>query len=133
MTTLRSLKRAADPTRVSFVGHVTGSLLQELFSHAYLFILPSYIEGLSNALLEAMSYQKCALVSDIPENLEVLRENGFWFKTGDVLDLAAKLNRLLNDPASVQAMEVRLAQQQGNGQTWDDISGKYEALYHSMT
>jgi glycosyltransferase involved in cell wall biosynthesis len=128
-----SLRRAADPNRVSFVGHVTGPLLQELFSHAYLFVLPSYIEGLSNALLEAMSYQKCVLVSDIPENLEVLQGNGFWFRTGDVGDLAASLNRLLDEPTAVLAMEARLAQEQGPEQTWDAIAGKYEALYRSMS
>ena len=67
----------ADPGRVVFTGHRAGGELAELFSNAYLFVLPSYIEGMSNALLEALAYNRAVLVSDIEENAEVVEDNGF--------------------------------------------------------
>ena len=85
----------ADPRKVIFTGHRVGDELAELFSNAYLFVLPSYIEGMSNALLEALAYRRPVLVSDIEENAEVVEQDGFYFKTGDVPDLQNKLARLL--------------------------------------
>ena len=65
-----------DP-RIVFTGFLTGKPLAELFSNAYLFCLPSTLEGLPIALLEAMNYGNCCLVSDIPENLEAIGNAGF--------------------------------------------------------
>jgi glycosyltransferase involved in cell wall biosynthesis len=54
---LAHLKRLADPHKITFVGHQTGRELSELFSNAYLHVLPSHIEGMSMALIEALGYQ----------------------------------------------------------------------------
>lgn len=51
--------------RILFTGFVQGKLLQELYSNAYLYILPSDLEGMPLSLLEAMSYENCCVVSDI--------------------------------------------------------------------
>ena len=42
-----------------------GEMLEELYSNAYLYVLPSDLEGMPLSLLEAMSYGNCCLVSDI--------------------------------------------------------------------
>ena len=81
-------------------GYITGEPLNQLFSHAGLFVLPSYHEGLPIALLEAMSYGICVLVSDIPANLEVGLPETRYFKCGDLNDLKKKIlfhiNRKIN-------------------------------------
>jgi glycosyltransferase involved in cell wall biosynthesis len=79
-----------DPN-IIFTGEQSGETLAELFSNAYLFIQPSESEGLSIALLEAMSYNRPVLVSDIPENREVVGKEGFLFKNKDHNDLKKKL------------------------------------------
>ncbi|TAN59219.1 glycosyltransferase, partial [bacterium] len=81
--------------RVLFTGYQNGEILRELYSNAYLFVLPSELEGLPIALLEAMSYGKTALASDIPENREVMGDFGFTFRTNDTKNLAEKLKILL--------------------------------------
>lgn len=63
-----SLKRLAEEHHVVLTGFVRGAKLNELFSHARLFVLPSFHEGLPIVLLEALSYRLPVLVSDIPAN-----------------------------------------------------------------
>ena len=64
------MQMAAVP-QVVHTGYITGDPLNQVFSHAGLFVLPSYHEGLPIALLEAMSFGLPVLVSDIPANREV--------------------------------------------------------------
>lgn len=81
---------------IVMTGFVQGQELQELYSNAYLFVLPSDIEGMSMGLLEALSYGNTCLVSDIPENTEVISKNSYSFKKGNVDDLAEKLKEIIN-------------------------------------
>lgn len=67
-------KKTAGDSRILLAGFVQGELLEELYSNAYLYVLPSDVEGMPISLLEAMSYGNCCLVSDIPENLEVISD-----------------------------------------------------------
>jgi glycosyltransferase involved in cell wall biosynthesis len=91
---------------IRFLGYVSGRPLEELLSNALIFVLPSTIEGISIALLEAMSYGNCVLVSDIPENIEAVQDAGFSFRSGDVDELEHMLKFLLeNDSIREQAGE----------------------------
>ena len=89
MNTLKAL--AAGDDRILFTDFVDGALRDELYSNAYLFVLPSDLEGMPLSLLEAMSYGNCVLVSDIEECTNVVHDRGITFRKGDVNDLEAKL------------------------------------------
>lgn len=54
--------------------------MDELYSNAYVYTLPSDLEGMPLSLLEAMSYGNCCLVSDIPECTEVVEDKALIFK-----------------------------------------------------
>ena len=88
--------------RIIFTGFVSGNTLGELFSNAYLYVLPSEIEGHPIALLEALSYGICVVTSDIPENLEVSEHYGFSFKNKNIFSLKRVLEELLADPKLVK-------------------------------
>ena len=60
---LRELAKGDE--RILFTGFVQGQELEELYSNAYIYTLPSDLEGMPLSLLEAMSYGNCCLVSDI--------------------------------------------------------------------
>ena len=83
----RQLRQLAnDDDGIILTGYTTGEPLNQVFTHARLFVLPSYHEGLPIALLEAMSYGLSALVSDIPANKEVKLPSECYFQCGDVED-----------------------------------------------
>ena len=86
---------ARKDSRVIMTGFVEGAELDELYSNAFLYVLPSDIEGMPISLLEAMSYGCPCLVSDIPENVEVLGGCGFSFDCGQIKDLKQKLEYIL--------------------------------------
>lgn len=76
---------------ILFVGEVLNDKKDQLLRNAYAFVLPSELEGLSVAILEAMSYKKCCIVSDIPENLESCYGHCIAFKSKDIISLADAL------------------------------------------
>lgn len=87
---------AAKDDRIILTGYITGPPLQQIFSNARLFVLPSSHEGLPIALLEAMSYELPVLVSDIPANKEVNLEQHRYFPCGNIAALKSQMKVLLN-------------------------------------
>ena len=104
-------------------------LLAELYSHATMFVLPSDLEGMSIALLEAMSMALPVLVSDIPENSTVVGDAGFTFLAGNVPNLRQKLDQLLSDPAALAAAGNRAAAAAEPFQ-WSRVVDELEQLYY---
>lgn len=115
-----------------FTGYVYGDVLSELYSNAYLFVLPSEVEGRALVLLEALSYGNCVLVSDIPQNMEVVQEDAHTFHTNDVDDLTRQLQRLLDDPALVEATRRRVQARASARMNWEQVVDETEAVYHSL-
>jgi glycosyltransferase involved in cell wall biosynthesis len=89
------LKELAKKHGIVLSGFVKGEKLQELFSHARLYIMASYNEGLPIALLEAMSYNLPIVASDIPANLQVALSEESYFISGDEQSLAGKIDQVL--------------------------------------
>jgi glycosyltransferase involved in cell wall biosynthesis len=83
-----------------FSGPVEGLEKAELLSNCLGFIMPSAKEGLPITLLEAMSYGRCCLASDIPAHREVIEHgiSGLLFNSLDKTDYVAKFNHLLSLP-----------------------------------
>ncbi|MCD4676524.1 MAG: glycosyltransferase family 4 protein [Desulfobacula sp.] len=123
---------AENNDRILFPGFVTGQLLEELFSNAYVFCLPSTLEGLPIALLEAMSYGSCCLASDIPENLEAVEDFGYTFKNRDIMDLKQKLEYLIENPEKVREKKKIAREHVLNNYSWDTIADQMEELYFSI-
>ena len=97
----KQLQSMADD-RIIFTGFVQGKMLEELYSNAYVYVLPSDLEGMPISLLEAMSYGNCVVTSDIPECTEVVGEYGLSFKKGNADDLAEKLQYVCDNPEVVE-------------------------------
>ena len=120
---------AKDCENIIFTGFVEGAELDELFSNAYIYCLPSDLEGMPISLLEAMSYGTCCLTSDIPECTEVLGEHGASFKKSDKEDLKAELVKLLSDSALVEDYKASAQEYILAKYNWDEVCDKTLSLY----
>ena len=120
---------AAKDERIIMTDFVHGQCLEELYSNAYLFVLPSDVEGMALTLLEAMSFGDCCLVSDIKENTEVVEEHAVTFRKGDVEDLKQKLSGLLDAPEQVEAIRRESQDFICSKYNWDDVVAETLKLY----
>jgi len=123
---------ASGNPNILFLGHQTGELLRQLFGNAYLFVQPSESEGLSIVVLEAMSYGSAVLVSDIPENLEAIKNTGFTFVNRDIDDLAMRLRQLLQHPELVEKMGKDAKEVVRKQFNWEVVTDHIEGVYISM-
>lgn len=121
---------ASDP-RIILTGFVEGRMLRELYSNAYMYVLPSDLEGMPMSLLEAMSYGCCCLVSDIPECTEVVEGHAAVFRHGDVDDLGRQLSALIAAPERVNAMRKNASEFVCAKYSWDSVTTRTLALYDS--
>jgi glycosyltransferase involved in cell wall biosynthesis len=127
---LEQLKEQADD-RVRFVGYIYGPPLAAFFAGSYLYVQPSTLEGLSIALLEAMSYGAGVLASDIPPNVEALGDAGFYFPTGDVGALAEQLRRLLASPEEVKEKGAAAGSRAADLYSWEEVARRTAAVYEA--
>ena len=127
---VKELKKLGESdSRIIFTGFVQGRALEELYSNAYVYILPSDLEGMPLSLLEAMSYGNCCLVSDIPECMEVVEDKAVAFKKSDVTNLREKLQELLDDGMLVSEHKKTAADYIVSKYNWDDVINKTIGLY----
>lgn len=122
-------KLAKDDDRILFTGFVQGQLLDELYSNAYLYTLPSDLEGMPLSLLEAMSYGNCCLVSDIPECAEVVEDKALIFKKSDINDLERKLQTACDHPELVEKLKSQAVDYICGKYNWDDVVDETMKLY----
>ena len=121
---------AADDPRIQFVGFVQGQLLEELYSNAYVYVLPSDLEGMPLSLLEAMSYGNCCLTSDIQECTQVIEDHGVAFRKSDTADLRSKLQMLCDNQDSVAQYKANAADYICRKYSWEDVTRQTLALYY---
>lgn len=115
--------------RVVFTGFVQGQLLEELYSNAYVYVLPSDLEGMPLGLLEAMSYGNCCLTSDIPECLEVVGSHGITFPRGSIEALRRKMQELCDEPQTVERYRQGTESYVCRKYSWDETARRTLNLY----
>ncbi len=115
---------------VIFPGYISGRKLDELYAHCLFYVLPSLVEGLPISLLEAMSYSRPALISDIPENMEVAAGIAEVFRAGDEDDLV----RAIGSITGLERTELDRMGRAGRDRvleeyTWDSVTDRLEKVY----
>lgn len=124
--------RQHESEQIRFLPWVSGGDLEELLSNAALFVLPSEIEGLSLALLDAMAAGVCVLTSDIPENNEVVEGAGFTFHRGDQADLQHMLDLLIRNPELRRQSAIRERERIQGQYLWPEIARAIEKTYYGV-
>lgn len=131
---LQNLKKLAkNDERIIFTGFVQGQLLEELYSNAYVYVLPSDLEGMPLSLLEAMSYGNCCVVSDIAECTEVVENKAVVFQKSNVEQLKEKLQDLCDHPGQVKLYKDSASDFICKKYNWDDVVDKTVTLYQNLS
>lgn len=125
---VNKLKKMSGPD-IIFTGWVNGGFKKELFSNAYIFIQPSDLEGLSGTTLEAMSYGLCIIASDLPSNIEALKESGIYFKTGSVEELKNILETTSKNSEKIEAKGLIARERVKKNYAWNPIIDETERIY----
>lgn len=120
---------AKDDDRIIFTGFVQGQILKELYSNAYVYTLPSDLEGMPLSLLEAMSYGNCCLVSNIPECTEVVEDKALVFKKSDVNDLLTKIQKACDYPEMITKIKEQATDFIFRKYNWDFVTKETMNLY----
>lgn len=116
------VEKCKNDKTIIMTGFVQGEELAELFSNAYLYVLPSDIEGMPMSLLEALAYGNRCLVSNIDENKSVITSNDFTFSKGDVTDLKEKIINIISNNIITHQKQIQVY-------SWDDVVTKTLNLY----
>lgn len=121
--------QASEDARILFTGFVQGRPLEELYSNAYVYVLPSDLEGMPLSLLEAMSYGNCCVTSDIEECAAVTENYGLTFPKGNVEALTALLQQLCDEPETVKVYQEKSSDYITQKYNWDDVTERTLELY----
>ena len=124
--------RAHASDRIRILDWVSGETLDELLTNAMIFVLPSDLEGLSLALLDAMGAGLCVLTSDVPENREVVDGVGFTFQRGNAVDLADRLRFLIANPAVREGAGRAAKKRIQDEYQWQAIAENIESAYFEI-
>lgn len=122
-----TLKKQAENNNVVLTGFITGEKLNEIFSHAAMFVMPSYHEGLPIALLEAMSYNLNVVVSNIPANLEVDLDDKNYFSVGNIPELSCKIIERFNNREESDYGKILIEKY-----NWEIIANQTSDIYSNL-
>ena len=119
-------KLANNDSRIVFTGAVYGLDKETLLKECKVFCIPSTIEGLAITLLEAMSYAKPVIASDIEANKEGLGDNGIWVKAEDEVSLSEAILYCENNSDNLEKEATKNRKRVEDLFTWDRISQMYD-------
>lgn len=130
----RISRMASEDNRVILTGFVQGQLLEELYSNAFLYVLPSDVEGMALTLLEAISYGNTCLVSDISENIEVITDDAnqlqaFTFEHSNVESLKTQLTRIISDNSVAENSLFSVSEIVTTKYSWDKMTDDTIKIY----
>lgn len=124
---------AADDPRIVFTGFVQGESLAALYSNAYVYVLPSDLEGMPMSLLEAMSFGNCCVVSNIDECMEVVETNAVSFTKSNVTELEDCLSKLCREPETVERFRQGIDSFVCRKYDWDSVVEQTLQIYGAET
>ncbi len=117
---------------VHFAGHVNKT--DEIYRHIDAFCLPSRFEGMSNSLLEAMSWGVPCLASAIPANAELIENtrSGLLFNAGDAVGLMQGLRRFIDEPELRHHLGLQARQRVSSEFTIPQMVDRWVSIYRSL-
>lgn len=117
---------ALNSERIKFIGRVDRPLLTALYESCGVFVNSSHHEGLSNAILEAISFRRPLVVSDIAANKEMKLPTSCYFPTGDAEALAHQIGQALEYSERFTAKENAFC-------SWREVFERTSHIYSTVS
>ncbi len=118
---------------ITFTGELRGSRLAEIVRGAGLFVLPSNLEGLPLAMLEAMNEGIPVVASDIPPHHQLVSgSRGLLFQAGNVESCVQQLEWAIQNPAEMRTMADRAQKCVRQDYAWERITAETLRVYESL-
>ena len=110
--------------------HINPPHLPALYEQAHIYLCTSIFEGLSNTVMEAMTYSLPVVATDAGDNRELVAEGetGYILPLKDVEGLAGRLATLIADPQQRQAMGAAGYARIQAGYAFPVFQARYTAL-----
>lgn len=127
-------KMAEGNPDVVFAGELRGARLAEIVRGAGLFVLPSDLEGLPLAMLEAMREGIPVLASDIPPHQQLIAgQRGMLFQTGNLDSCIKSLDWAIHHPEELAVMAKNAQRYVNTYYNWDRITSENLKLYRTIS
>lgn len=120
---LKGLANGSD--NVIFTGPIFGADKDSAFRNCYAFCIPSTLEGLPMSLLEAMSYGKIAIASDIPACHEALGESGIYVPYEDDAAICKAMTELFGHEADYEWQKEANRKRAAEVFSWENTTIQY--------
>ena len=126
---VRELTALSRGSNVKFVGNQIGAKLAALYRGAALFVQPSECESMPIVVLEATAAGIPTIASDIAAHREVLKNDGTYFESKNILELAACLQETLGDLDGAKARAKTLSERIADEYSWSKIATETKDVY----
>ena len=123
---------AKDSDSVIFTGPIFGADKDAAFRNSYAFCIPSTLEGLPMSLLEAMSYGKIAIASDIPACHEALGESGIYVPFEDDKVICEAMEELTDNEGKYEWQKDANKKRAAEEFSWENTTKKYLDFLRSL-
>lgn len=130
--------RGGHPLVAKYKDHVRFTGLRDdipaILASTDIFVMPSYSEGLSNAIMEAMASGCGCVVSDVGGNRFLIQNgvSGFLFPPGDREALKAHVRRLIEDPIKRRMLGEAARKRIEEVFSWEKVGEEYRKLFEGF-
>ncbi|MDP7454704.1 MAG: glycosyltransferase family 4 protein [Candidatus Peribacteraceae bacterium] len=109
--------------------------VSEILGNSEIFVLPSYSEGLSNALMEAMSAECACIATEVGGNRYLIQNgvSGLLYPPGDREVLKSHLRKLIEDTAKRKSLGENAHKRIEETFDWKIVGKQYQELFESFT
>jgi len=129
----RQAARLGLSERLKWYGWVNKETLRKLYRQADALVHPSFVEGMSNTILEAMACGLPVIASDIGGNNALVQDGqtGILFNLAEPAALAAAMAKLAREPELGRRMGARGRERVERDFSWESVATRYVELFSS--
>lgn len=108
--------------------------IPDILAATDIFVMPSHSEGLSNAIMEAMSAGCACVVSEVGGNTYLVQNgvSGFCYPAGDRAALRSHVKRLIDDPAKRITLGQVARKRIESEYSWEKVGTMYQKLFSDV-